>query len=161
MKVLDLVRLVNNNPYVDFNLTKDLHGIVVKVIENRCDVLFFNPKNVGDYAVVNIKKTDLKIEKEKLPIKFQYELLKNLDNIISKSNPTLKVMEIKEYDMVELLVEDEKYSKFGIHKGETGCVVNDEAVQNYIEVDFSGVDEQGNYFGDCISVKIEDLKRID
>ena len=35
-----------------------------------------------------------------------------------------------------------------------------DAVQNYIEVDFSGIDKKGNFYGNCISVKIEDLKVI-
>lgn len=69
-------------------------------------------------------------------------------------------MQIKEYDMVELVVEDAKYSKFGIHKGGRGCVMDAKAVQNYIEVDFSGINSEGEIYGDCISVKIEDLKVI-
>ena len=63
--------------------------------------------------------------------------------------------------MVELIVEDEKYSKHGVHKGMCGCVMQDYAVQNYIEVDFSGIDENGNFYGDCISVKIDDLKVVE
>ena len=38
--------------------------------------------------------------------------------------------------------------------------MDNKAVQNYIEVDFSGIDENGNFYGDCISVKIDDLKVI-
>jgi len=28
-------------------------------------------------------------------------------------------------------------------------------------VDFSGIDENGNFYGDCISVKIDDLKVVE
>ena len=49
---------------------------------------------------------------------------------------------------------------YGIHKGDRGCVMEDNAVQNYVEVDFSGIDENGELYGDCISVKIDDLKVI-
>ena len=73
----------------------------------------------------------------------------------------LERYKIKSYDMVELLVEDEKYTRYGIHKGDRGCVMDDNDVQDYIEVDFSGIDENGNYYGDCISVKINDLKIIE
>lgn len=38
--------------------------------------------------------------------------------------------------------------------------MDDNAVQDYIEVDFSRIDDKGNFYGDCISVKIEDLKVI-
>ncbi len=72
-----------------------------------------------------------------------------------------KKKKFKEYDLVELIVEDERYAKEGIHKGDKGCVMDDNAVQGYILVDFSGIDENGQYYGDCISVKIEDLKLAD
>ena len=62
---------------------------------------------------------------------------------------------------LKLISEDEKYSKHGVHKGMCGCVMQDYAVQNYIEVDFSGIDENGNFYGDCISVKIDDLKVVE
>ena len=69
-------------------------------------------------------------------------------------------MWIKEYNMVELIVEEDRYARFGIHKGDRGCVMDNNAVQDYIEVDFSGIDKNGKFYGDCISVKIDDLKVI-
>ena len=63
MKKSDLVKLKNDN-YKSHNLTKDMHGIVIKTNYDNADVLFFNPYNVGDYAVVNIKNEDLESEKE-------------------------------------------------------------------------------------------------
>ena len=71
-----------------------------------------------------------------------------------------QTQKIHAYDYVELLVEDKKYSQYGIHKGDRGYVMDDNAVDNFIEVDFSELDEQGNFYGDCISVKIEDLKKL-
>ena len=68
---------------------------------------------------------------------------------------------INDYDIVELSVEKERYTQDGIHKGAIGCVMDSNAVDDYILVDFSWVDENGNYFGDCISVKIDELKVID
>lgn len=58
-------------------------------------------------------------------------------------------------------MEDEKYSKFGIHKGERGVVAIDSADDGSILVDFTGVDENGNFYGDCVSVKLEDLKFVE
>ena len=160
MKKLELVKLINEKPYVQNNLQKDMHGIVVGESFNKISVLFFNPQNIGNFAVVNVDAKDVSLGKEKLPAEMQKEILANLDSILSKTKDYLEPVQIKEYDMVELVVEDSKYSKFGIHKGDRGCVMDAKAVQNYIEVDFSGINSEGEIYGDCISVKIEDLKVI-
>lgn len=159
MKKSDLVKLKNDN-YKSHNLTKDMHGIVIKTNYDNTDVLFFNPHNVGDYAVVNIKNEDLESDKEKLPAELEKELLSASDDIKSKAKDVLVPTAINEYDMVELLVEEERYAEFGVHKGDVGYAMDNNAVQNYIEVDFSGIDKNGNYYGDCISVKINDLKVV-
>ena len=160
MKKLDLVKLKNDKSYKNFGLVKNMHGIVVELQFDKADVLFFNPQNVGDYAIVNVKLLDLELEKEKLTAELEKELLSKLDDIIAKAKNEIQPIKIKEYDMVELIVEEDKYAKFGIHKGDRGCVMDNNAVQNYIEVDFSGIDKDGNFYGDCISVKINDLKII-
>ena len=103
---------------------------------------------------------DLDLDKEKLPTEFEKKLLSKLETLKLKVKNAIEPIAINEYDMVELLVEEERYTKFGIHKGDRGCVMYNNAVQNYIEVDFSGIDKDGNYYGDCISVKIDDLKVI-
>lgn len=160
MKKLDLVKLINEKPYIENNLQKDMHGIVISENANTIAVLFFNPQNMRNYAIVNVCARDLIIDKEKLPDSIQQELLLNLDKILEKAKSYLEPIIIKEYDMVELLAEEDRYSKYGIHKGDRGCVMDNKAVQDYIEVDFSGIDENGNFYGDCISVKIDDLKVI-
>lgn len=160
MKKLDLVKLKDDSAYESYNLIKDMHGIVVDVDYDNANVMFFNPHNVGDCAIVNVKTIDLDLDKEKLPTEFEKELLSKLDDLKLKSKNVLVPIAINEYDMVELLVEKEKYAKYGIHKGDRGCVMDNNAVQNYIEVDFSGIDKDGNYYGDCISVKIDDLKVV-
>ena len=38
--------------------------------------------------------------------------------------------------------------------------MEDVAVQDYILVDFGRLDENNNYYGDCISVKLKDIKII-
>ena len=160
MKKLDLVKLKGDSAYESYNLIKDMHGIVVDVDYDNANVMFFNPHNVGDCAIVNVKTIDLDLDKEKLPTEFEKELLSKLDDLKLKWKNVLVPIEINEDDMVELLVEKEKYAKYGIHKGDRGCVMDNNAVQNYIEVDFSGIDKDGNYYGDCISVKIDDLKVV-
>ena len=110
MKKTDLVKLKNDN-YKSHNLTKDMHGIVIKTNYDNADVLFFNPHNVGDYAIVNIRKEDLESEKEKLPAKLEKELLSESDALKSRAKGVLVPVVINEYDMVELLVEEERYKR--------------------------------------------------
>ena len=160
MKKFDLILLKNENPYKQYNLEKNMHGIVLENYFDTLIVLFFNPKNQGDYITATISVSDVMICNEKIPEKMINELSSNLDIIKSKSKEKFELLRIKAYDMVELLVEDIKYTKYGIHKGDRGCVMEDNAVQNYVEVDFSGIDENGEFYGDCISVKIDDLKVI-
>ena len=160
MKKFDLIILKNEEPYKQYNLEKNMHGIVLECNYNILDVLFFNPKNLGDYIIIKISKNDVVEEKEKLPENIITELNLKLESILSKTKEKFKPLSVKAYDNVELLVEDNKYSKYGIHKGDIGCVMDDYAVQDYVEVDFSGIDQNGNYYGDCISVKVSDLKVI-
>ena len=157
MKKLDLVKLTNDKPYAKNNLSKDLHGIIVDINEYNVLVLFFNPQNIGDYAVVKTNKKDIIEERETIPENIKNEILGKLDNLL-KAKDYLEDVKIKEYSLVELLIEDERYAKFGIHKGDKGCVMDNHAVQDYIEVDFSKIDDDGQYVGDCISVKLSDLK---
>lgn len=161
MKKFDLIKLKNEEPYRQYNLEKNMHGIVLECNFNILNVLFFNPKNLGDYIIIKIRKNDVVEEKEKLPENIITELNLKLESILSKTKEKFKPLSVKAYDNVELLVEDDKYSKYGIHKGDIGCVMDDYAVQDYVEVDFSGIDQDGNYYGDSISVKVSDLKVID
>ena len=116
MKKLDLVKLKNDKPYKTYNLVKGMHGIVVELNFDNADVLFFNPQNVGDYAIVNVKTMDLDLDKEKLPTKFEKELLLKLDDIIAKARNEIQPIKIEEYDMVELLVEEDRYTLIYFHK---------------------------------------------
>lgn len=77
MKKLDLVKLINEKPYVENNLKKDMHGIVISENANTITVLFFSPQNIGNYAIVNVCVRDLIFDKEKLPNSVQQELLLN------------------------------------------------------------------------------------
>lgn len=159
MKKYDIVKLVNEKPYKQNNLQKDMRGIVFK-IQDGVDVLFFNNLDTKDYAIVNIEENDLIVESQTLPEQLRQEFLKFEEKVLNNAKNFLTTPQISAYQIVELLVEDEKYAKFGIHKGDKGCVMNDKIVENCIEVDFSGIDKNGNYYGDCIPVKIKDIKIV-
>ncbi len=164
MKQNDVVKLTNiTQKYKSLNLYKNVSGIILKVLPNdKLLVLFVNEKNIGDYAVVEVVNQDLEKQDYSLPSDF----LKNLEDSNKISSETFykkesfEIHNLSEYDMVELLVEEEKYSSLGIHKGDTGIIASNKIIQNSVLVAFSGVDNDNNFFGDCISVKIKDLKKI-
>ena len=160
MKRFDLIKITNKDLLVKYNLSDDAHGIVIVAREHDADVLFFNPQNVGEHILVNVNKRDLTIESEKLPQSTQTELANKLDTIVKNAKTTFSPMPVQEYDMVELLVEKEKYAKYGIHKGARGYVQSTTAIQNNIEVDFTQIDENGECSGECLGVNIYDLKVV-
>lgn len=161
MKNFDLILLQNEKPYTNFGLQKGIHGVILNINFDILDVLFFNPKNQGDYIIVKINVNDIVIGKEKLSKNLINKLNEEIKNKKLKAKLKFESLKVKAYDMVELLVENAKYAKYGIHKGDKGCVMDDNAVQNYVEVDFSGIDKNGNFYGDCISVNVDDLKVIE
>ncbi len=164
MKENDIVTLINlKKEYKERNLYLNCNGVILKILpHDKLQVIFFNDKNVGDYAVVVVDVIDVKKQDMKLPLNFIKEL-KNSKKV-SEEKIVKKLMfkdfNLKECDRVELLVENEKYSKFGVHKGDVGYVALDYAVSNSVLVDFSRIDENGEYFVDCIEVKIDDLKVV-
>lgn len=160
MKKYDMVKLINSNSYKINGLSNGDHGIVISQIQDQIEVLFFNSKNIGDYIIIAVKSNDVVLENESIPDQIKAELDAKIESIKEKANVSFVTQKIHNYDYVELLVEDKKYSQYGIHKGARGYVMDDNAVDNFIEVDFSEIDEQGNLYGDCISVKIDDLKKL-
>ncbi len=161
MKIYDFVELINSLEYLEEKgIFKESKGTIIKLENNIASVLFFNEKNMGDYAVANVNTKFLKTIGE-----FPTGELINLNNFIKnldqEKHDKLKYPNIKEFDLVELLIEDEKYFKFGVHKGNKGCVISNYAIQNQVEVDFSWVDKNGNFYGDCIVVDVDDLKVLE
>lgn len=161
MKRYDLVKLTNATAYKNFGLVDGMHGIVVDICDGYFNVLFFAPENVGKSVIVKIKSADLVKEKERLPAETEKELSDRIEEIIRKSGTKIEAVKIKNYSVVRLTAEKDRYAKYGIHKGAVGTVVDTDAVNDYIEVDFSSVDEDGNCFGECICVKTEDLEEAE
>ena len=157
MKKFDLVRLNNIETYYT-DINNDMRGIVLEIISDYANVMFFNPKKIGDYKILKIKQKDLVVENEKLPDSLKQELASKLPNLEPKTE--FDINSFKVYDMVELIVEKDEYMQFGIHKGDKGCIMEDKIVGNSIEVDFSYIDNNQKFCGDCISVNVKDIKII-
>ena len=84
-------------------------------------------------------------------------LFSDFDKVYAKAKPDFTVIPYKVGDKVQLLVEEERYSRFGIHKGSIGCVVDDAVVAGKVEVDFYEPKEAAAY-DSTLAVKITDLK---
>ena len=67
----------------------------------------------------------------------------------------------KECDLVEVIVEKDKYTKHGVHFGDKGFIVLNEMIKNEMLVDFTGVDENGDIYGEEVSININDLKLVE
>ena len=165
MKENDIVTLINlKKEYENKYLYLHTNGVVLKILpKGKARVLFLNDKIVGDYAVLEVEETDLKKEDLVLPINFVKELKTSNkiseENISKKENFEKSIF--KENDLVELIIEDEKYTKYGLHTGERGVVCINYSIKNTVLVDFSGFNENGKFYdGDCVSVNIKDLKLI-
>lgn len=165
MKINDIVTLKNlKQDYKDKNLYLNVNGIILKILPyEKIQVLFLNDKIIGDYAVVEVDKTDVQKQDFTLSLDYVNEL-KNSDKLSEKNihkKQKFQILNFKECDKVELIVEDEKYAKYGLHKGEIGYVAIDYAVSNTVLVDFPNLDENNEHFGETFSIKIEDLRVIE
>lgn len=61
MKIYDFVELINSLEYLEEKgVFKESKGTIIKLENNIASVLFFNEKNMGDYAVANVNTKFLK-----------------------------------------------------------------------------------------------------
>ena len=161
MKKLDFVELINlNKIHEDYNLYLNAKGFVIKSDETTSKILFFNEYNEGDYAFVEIFNEDLKLTKKQSPIQLKELIESNLQRFTLKEKG-FKPKTFKAFQQVELLVDNEKYAEFDVHKGDIGTIMEDVAVQDYILVDFWRLDLHNNYDRDCISVRLQDVTMLD
>lgn len=162
MKENDIVTLINlKQEYKNKNLYLNANGIILKILPyGKLQILFFNDKILGDYAVINVDENDIKKQDFSLPLDFVNEM-KNSNRLKEKNiydKQKFQTLNFKECDKVELIVEDKKYTKYGLHKGDVGYIAIDYAVSNEVLVDFPDLDENNKYYGETFSININDLK---
>ncbi len=161
MNRFDFVELINlKEEYNAYNLYLNAKGFVIESYEESSKIFFFNAFNEGDYAFVEVLNEDLKPTKEQ-PSKLLKDMIEKDLNKFTPKEKGFKPKKFKAYEQVQLLVEEERYAKYGVHKGDIGTIMEDVEIQDCILVDFGRLDENNNYYGDCISVKIDDIKRKD
>ena len=160
MRKFDLILLTNGTPYNIFGIESNMHGIIIEIYTNSVSVLFFNPQNIGECSLIKVNKNDFIITEETLPNEIKLELQNNMEKMKSKTNYVFKSAKINLFDKVELVTENKKYTKYGLHKGEIGIVVDNTLADNCVEVDFIYLNENSEFYGDTFSIDINDLKVI-
>lgn len=158
-----LVKLVVlKDIYKEKNLKLNNHGMVLDSKFDNLTVMFFNENNIGEYIIVDVDIKDIKVLDFNIPKEFEYKIEDYLKSHSLKGKEKLTDIHFNDCDWVELIVEDKKYTKYNIHKGERGAITNGGIIfNNEVLVDFTGIDENGNLYGDVISVNIKDLKVIE
>ena len=155
-----IVKLKNlKEDYKKIGLDNGSLGLLLNEKNSKCLIMFFNNVNQGDYLVLVISETDLIITDMVLPNNLCAELEEyiqsNADKIASKTN--FEELPFKECDYVELIVEKEKYSKYGLCKGDRGIIASNKATKNKILVDFGKETED---FDGFVSVDFNDIKKV-
>lgn len=156
-----IVKIKNvKDEYEKLTLSKDSLGLLLNEKNSQCLVMFFNSANQGDYLALVMSKADLEITDMVLPDKLCFELEEyiksNADKIANKTN--FKAVPFNECDQVELIVDKEKYSKYGLRKGDRGIIAFNKATKNKILVDFCVPTEN---FDGFILVDFGDIKKVE
>ena len=160
MKKYDLISLKNDTPYKKYGVEKNMHGLIIDVLQNHAQILFFNPRNNDEFTLIYINKSDIDLDREVLPENVKSMLDMNIKKLKSKENFVFTTPKFKLFDKVELVVEKDKYAKFGLHKGEIGFIIDNIVINNSIEIDFPNLDENSKYYGETFSININDLKLV-
>ena len=160
MKKYDLISLKNDTPYKKYGVEKNMHGLIIDVLQNHAQILFFNPRNNDEFTLIYVNKSDIALDKEVLPENIKSMLDMNIKKLKSKENFVFTTPKFKLFDKVELVVEKDKYAKLGLRKGEIGFIIDDIIIDNRIEIDFTNLDENNKYYGEAFSININDLKLV-
>ena len=160
MRKHDHVILKNENDMLTKRgIYKNCRGEVVDINGDKLKILFDHPRIHGNYAFVWINESDVEFDYRASEYADQLT-----DELLSKTDETkhtsLIEADVHEYDWVELIVEEEKYTKYGVHKGAVGCVIFDDSYDNKWDIAFVKPDGSGEDLAE-ICVAREDFKIIE
>jgi hypothetical protein len=159
MKLYDNVKLTEElEDLACKGIHKGYSGLVVKCDDDIFTVGFFNPTNFGEIAYAKVKKEFLVFSS-----RAQERIIKEMEeffpNVNMEKYTSLSECDVKEYDVVELIVEKPEYAMEGVHKGDRGCVISTYAINDEWLIIFSER-ETGKDIAD-ICVNRKDFKIID
>ena len=139
---------------------KGYSGTIIESNAEICLIWFSNPKNYGEFAFAKVENKYLVANSI---IHYNKKILCEMEEFLESVNmekyTSLSECDVKEYDVVELIVEKPEYAMEGVHKGDRGCVISTYAIHNCWEIIFS---ERGTGKDIAqIGVAREDFKIID
>ncbi len=159
MRLYDDIELIEE---IEELSKKEIHkgcfGTIVNIDGDIYTICFFNPKNKGEYAFAKVNKKYISFVIR--PVEY---IIRETEEFVARVNPEehthFTKCDVKEYDIVELLVEKPRYAKEGVHKGAIGTVIQPYAIQNRWGIAFSQV--RGDWIEDVeINVDRKDFKII-
>lgn len=162
MKKYDIVKITKLTAELQrLNLQLDFYGIILSSNFDYSEVMFFNDNNIGESTICKVDNKTIKKEDIELPKSIIKEIDKYLkDNSKLEKDTILTKPKFKECDLVEVIVEKDKYTKHGVHCGDKGFIVLNEMIKNEMLVDFTGVNENGDIYGEEVSININDLNLV-
>lgn len=139
---------------------KGYSGTIIESNAENCLIWFSKPKNYGEFAFTKVENKYLVVNSI---IHYNKKILCEMEEFVANVNMEkhthLTECDVKEYDVVELIVEKPEYAVEGVHKGDRGCVISTYAIHNCWEIIFS---ERGTGKDIAqIGVAREDFKIID
>ena len=130
-------------------------GVIVKMEGDIYTVCFYNSYNFGESAYAKVHKKYLKFAMRDNERIIQ-EMEEHFSNVKMDFNKCLTECDVKEYDVVQLIVEKPQYAMEGVHKGAYGCVQFPYAIDGKWCILFSNVGEN-NAHDEEVSVAREDF----
>ena len=134
---------------------KGYDGVIVKMEGDIYTVCFYNSYNFGESAYAKVHKKYLKFAMRDNERIIQ-EMEEHFSNVKMDFNKCLTECDVKEYDVVQLIVEKPQYAMEGVHKGAYGCVQFPYAIDGKWCILFSNVGEN-NAHDEEVSVLREDF----
>lgn len=130
MKLYDNVILNEEvEELAQMSIHKGYNGVIAKIDGDEYTVCFYNPHNFGEhaYAKTNKKYLTYVTRADERIIREMEEFFQN-ENL--ENYTKLTECDVKEYDIIEVIVEKPKYANKGVHKGMIGVVFETYAVHN-------------------------------
>ena len=149
MKKYKFIEIIKINDDLKMrNISLGTTGILIDLNYINARVLLCNNNNWGEYCVIEVPQNFIK-ETSNVSSKLGSEIEEFFKNTNVSEKIDFSIPKFKEYDVVELIVEEEKYSRHGIHKGMKGVIMEKYAIKNKWLVIFS--DEFGKDIADiCV-----------
>ncbi len=147
-----------NEQLINKNIGLNYGGLLIYRRQNVSSVLVFNKFNLGEFCTTEIENNCFEVFAD-APKGLEFkttEFLKGLNHLTSSK---LSLPKFKEFDVVELTVENEAYAQHGVHKGAIGTIMEDKAINNKWGVIFSDAKTGKDIANLCINQDHLKLKK--